>query len=99
MAYQVRTTKTAEAQIELAYRWFRTRDPDYADQWFRGLMDAIATLQEKPLRCSLARESSILLEELRQFCMVKAGTAIECCFLFGVMLYMFSMCGMWLKKT
>jgi plasmid stabilization system protein ParE len=66
MAYQVRTTKTAEAQIELAYRWLRSRDPDYADRWFRGLMNAIATLQEKPLRCMLARESSILPEELRQ---------------------------------
>jgi plasmid stabilization system protein ParE len=66
MAFQVRTTKQAEAQIEATYQWLSQSNPTYADQWFRGLMNTIATLQEKPLRCSLARESRTLPEEVRQ---------------------------------
>ncbi len=54
MAFQVRTAKTADAQIEAAYLWLKEYNPAYADQWFRGLMDTIASLQEKPRRCALA---------------------------------------------
>ena len=53
MAFQVRTTKAAELQIETAYLWLKKRNPTYADEWFKGLMNAIASLQEKPQRCSL----------------------------------------------
>jgi plasmid stabilization system protein ParE len=52
MAFQIEITPIAEAQIEQAYRWYRERNPEFADRWFRGLMNAIATLQEKPLRFS-----------------------------------------------
>jgi hypothetical protein len=44
MIFQVELTAVAEAQIEQAYQWFRDRNPQYADQWFRGLMNIIATL-------------------------------------------------------
>ena len=43
MAFQVRTTKTAELQIETAYLWLKKRNPTYADEWFKGLMNAIAS--------------------------------------------------------
>ena len=66
MAFQVRTTKTADAQIEAAYLWLREYNPAYADQWFRGLMDTIASLQEKPRRCALALEHEVFSEEVRQ---------------------------------
>ncbi len=66
MTFQVEITPIAEAQIEQAYRWYRERNPDFADLWFRGLMNAIATLQEKPQRCSLAIEHEIFPEEVRQ---------------------------------
>jgi plasmid stabilization system protein ParE len=56
MAFQVEITSIAEAQIEQAYRWYRERNSEFADRWFRGLMNAIATLQEKPHRCALAIE-------------------------------------------
>mgnify|MGYP006902060646 CR=1 FL=1 len=46
MAFQVEITPIAEAQIEQAYRWYRELNPEFADRWFRGLMNAIATLQE-----------------------------------------------------
>lgn len=66
MAFQVEITPIAEAQIEQAYRWYRERNPDFADRWFRGLMNAIATLQEKPQRCALAVEHEIFPEQVRQ---------------------------------
>jgi plasmid stabilization system protein ParE len=66
MTFQVETTPIAEAQIEQAYRWYRERNPEFADRWFRGLMNTIATLQEKPRRCSLAVEHEIFSEEVRQ---------------------------------
>lgn len=66
MAFQVEITSIAESQIEQAYQWYRERNPQFADQWFRGLMNAIATLQEKPRRCSLAIEHEIFPDEVRQ---------------------------------
>ncbi|MEQ8754284.1 MAG: type II toxin-antitoxin system RelE/ParE family toxin [Coleofasciculus sp. G1-WW12-02] len=66
MAFQIEITPIAEAQIEQAYRWYRERNPAFADRWFRGLMNAIATLQEKPQRCALAVEHEIFPEQVRQ---------------------------------
>ena len=66
MAFQVETTKSAELQIETAYLWLKKRNPTYADEWFKGLMNAIASLQEKPRRCSLAKENEVFVEEVRQ---------------------------------
>jgi plasmid stabilization system protein ParE len=51
MTFQVEITPIAEAQIEKAYCWYRERNPEFADRWFRGLMNTVATLQENPLRC------------------------------------------------
>lgn len=66
MAFQVEITPIAEAQIDRTYRWYRERNPELADLWFRGLMNVIATLQEKPQRCTLAVEHEIFSEEVRQ---------------------------------
>jgi len=44
----------------------REHNPAYAEQWFRGLMNAIASLQEKPLRCAIAPENEAFSEEVRQ---------------------------------
>jgi plasmid stabilization system protein ParE len=66
MIFQVEITSIAEAQIEVAYRWYRERNPEFSDRWFRELMNAIATLQDKPQRCTLAVEHKIFPEEVRQ---------------------------------
>lgn len=71
MAFQVEITPIAEAQIEQAYRWYREFNPD-ADRWFRGLMNAIATLQEKPQRCAKAIENEIFPQQVRQLLYGKA---------------------------
>ncbi len=72
MAFLVEITPIAESQIEQAYQWYRDRNPEFADRWFRGMMNAIATLQEKPRRCGLAIESEIFSEEVRQLLHGKA---------------------------
>ncbi len=66
MTFQVQITKAAAVQIEAAYLWLKKQNREFADQWFRGLMNAIATLQEKPLRCALALEKEVFSEEVRQ---------------------------------
>jgi plasmid stabilization system protein ParE len=66
MAFQVEITPIAEAQIDRAYRWYQELNPEFADRWFRGLMNTIATLQAKPQRCALAVEHEIFPEEVRQ---------------------------------
>jgi plasmid stabilization system protein ParE len=66
MTWTVEITPIAEAQIMEAYNWYRERNPEFADSWFRELMNMIATLQEKPLRCSLAIEHNIFSEQVRQ---------------------------------
>ncbi|MEH2240702.1 type II toxin-antitoxin system RelE/ParE family toxin [Nostoc sp.] len=62
----------AEAQIEQAYGWYLEQNPEFADRWFRELMNAIATLQEKSQRCALAVEHEIFPEEVRQLLYGKA---------------------------
>ncbi|NJM77846.1 MAG: type II toxin-antitoxin system RelE/ParE family toxin [Acaryochloridaceae cyanobacterium RU_4_10] len=66
MTFQVELTPIAEAQIEAAYRWYRERNPEFTDRWFRSLMNAIAKLQEKPRRCPLVIEHKIFPEEVHQ---------------------------------
>jgi plasmid stabilization system protein ParE len=66
MTFQVELTPIAEIQIEQAYQWYSDRNPQFADRWFRSLMNMIATLQEKPQRCAFAVEHEIFPEEVRQ---------------------------------
>jgi plasmid stabilization system protein ParE len=66
MEFQVRLTRSSEQQIEAIYLWLKERNPEYADQWFRGLMNLIATLQDKPRRCPLIKENHSTSEEIRQ---------------------------------
>jgi plasmid stabilization system protein ParE len=80
MTFQVEITPIAEAQIEQAYRWYRERNPEFADRWFRGLMNTIATLQEKPQRCALAVEHEIFPEEVRQLFYGKTKNAYRVLF-------------------
>jgi plasmid stabilization system protein ParE len=66
MEFQVKLTRSAEQQIESIYLWLKEGNPEYADQWFRGVMNAIATLQDKPRRGSLIKENHSTSEEIRQ---------------------------------
>ncbi|WP_375505785.1 type II toxin-antitoxin system RelE/ParE family toxin [uncultured Nostoc sp.] len=88
MAFQVEITPIAETQIKQAYRWYRERNPEFADRWFRGLMNAIATLQEKPQRCALAVEHEIFPEEVRQLLYGKSKKVGFCKELLAVTIFM-----------
>ena len=66
MVFQVRISRKAEIEIEAAYEWLKQSNASYADRWFQGLMNRLATLQEKPKRCSLATENNVFPEEVRQ---------------------------------
>ena len=80
MAFQVEVTPLAEVQIEQSYKWYRERNPEFADRWFRGLMNAIATLQEQPHRCGLAVEHEIFSEEVRQLLQGKSKNSYRVLF-------------------
>ncbi|HEY9866987.1 MAG TPA: type II toxin-antitoxin system RelE/ParE family toxin [Candidatus Obscuribacterales bacterium] len=66
MEFQVKLTQNAKLEIESAYLGLKNINPNYADQWFRDLMNTIATLQDKPKRFALARENDDFPEEIRQ---------------------------------
>ncbi len=50
MKFQVKLTRNASLELESIYLWLKQTNPDYAEQWFKGLMNTIATLQDKPRR-------------------------------------------------
>lgn len=57
MKYRVILQPPAIDDIEQAYLWIKEQAPDAADRWFRGLMQAIDTLESFPHRCGLAEEN------------------------------------------
>jgi len=67
MEFQVKLTGNAKLEIEAVYLWLKEYNPGYADQWFRDLMNTIATLQDKPKRFAFARENDDFHQEIRQF--------------------------------
>lgn len=66
MEFKVKLTRNAKHEIDLAYLWLKQHNASYADKWFRDLMNTIATLQDKPKRCALARENDAFPQEIRQ---------------------------------
>ena len=71
MTFQVELTPIAERQIEKAYQWYRDRNPEFADRWFRSVMNRISTLQVQPRRWALAVEHEIFPKRFGNFCMSK----------------------------
>lgn len=66
MTYTVLLQPTAEKEIESAYLFIRERSAERADRWYHGLLEAITTLEEMPLRCPIAPESETVSHEIRQ---------------------------------
>ena len=77
MTFQVELTPIAELQIEQAYQWYRDRNPEFADRWFRSVMNRILTLQVQPRRWALAVEHEIFQKRFNNFCMGKPVTFTE----------------------
>jgi toxin ParE1/3/4 len=60
MAYRVNITARAERDLERLYKELEAEHSGAALNWYRGLQDAIVSLEEYPNRCPTTPESVIL---------------------------------------
>lgn len=68
LAYDVKITDSAvlDAEEYVSYIQFQKREPEAAEQWLRGLISAILSLNELPSRYTLIPEGKRFPFELRQ---------------------------------
>ncbi len=66
MVYRVRFTANAEKDLERLYLWVVAQAPRRGPEWFKGLENAIDSLQENPRRCPLAPENYQPEDGIRQ---------------------------------
>jgi plasmid stabilization system protein ParE len=66
MTYRVITQPSAEAEAEEIFRWIQQGSPGAAVRWYRGLREAIESLEQNPQRCPLAPENEFFEEEIHQ---------------------------------
>lgn len=66
MAFEVSLSPRAIADAENAYLWLKEQNPEFANEWFQGLSDALVSLEQLPARCPIAAESQELDREVRQ---------------------------------
>jgi plasmid stabilization system protein ParE len=68
LAFQVNITEPALADAEDYVRFIRDvrKEPEAAERWFRGLVQAIYTLEELPERCPVIPEQDEFSFEIRQ---------------------------------
>lgn len=66
MEFRVNISPSALADAEAAYLWIRERNPEIAEGWFKGLLEAIDSLERLPARCPVAPEGKELGREVRQ---------------------------------
>lgn len=64
MAYLVKITPRAERDLAFLYEDIRAEDSDAAVEWYRGLRDAIVSLEKLPNRGSVTREDADLRQLL-----------------------------------
>ena len=62
MAYLVNIASRAERDLAHLYEEINAEHSDAAMKWYRGLKEAILSLEERPNRCPATREN----DELRQ---------------------------------
>jgi plasmid stabilization system protein ParE len=60
-------TGPAQRDIKAAYDWWKeNRSAEQADRWYAGIHATIKSLGSMPERCSLAPESDLLEQGIRQ---------------------------------
>ncbi len=58
MTYRIEISSVAESEADQAFLQLAQRtSPEYAKQWYCGLLNAIESLSKIPKRCTLAREN------------------------------------------
>ena len=60
MAYFVNITPRAERDFASLYREINAEESDAALEWYRGLKEAVLTLEELPNRCPVTSEKAQL---------------------------------------
>ncbi len=67
MTYRVELSSTAKTEADRAFLSFsQFTEPERAQEWYQGLIEAIASLREMPRRCAIARENIFFSQEIRQ---------------------------------
>ncbi|MDC0935602.1 type II toxin-antitoxin system RelE/ParE family toxin [Pirellulales bacterium] len=67
MTYRLHLADRAERDRDESFAWYaQSYSEDFAIKWYFGLSEAIRSLAEQPLRCSLARENNRFAFELRE---------------------------------
>ncbi len=84
MAYRVDISIPALLDAEKAFLFIRGDAPGKAKDWYEGLLKAVFTLENSPLRCAVAPESKDAGIEVRQLLYGKKKHSFR--ILFGVSL-------------
>ena len=80
MAYRVNASGPAKKDVKAAYEWIAEDYPDLAEEWYKGLIAAVNSLDEMPRRCPAAREQRKYKRELRQLLYGKGKSAYRILF-------------------
>jgi plasmid stabilization system protein ParE len=67
LVYRIEISPSALQDVRSCYEYIAETSEGRAHQWFRGLQDAIKSLEVMPLRFSLAPESDLLGVEVRHY--------------------------------
>lgn len=66
MAYRVDISLPALSDAENAYLRIKEESPEKAVDWYKGLLEAIYSLENFPNRCPIAPEAGAFVIEIRQ---------------------------------
>jgi plasmid stabilization system protein ParE len=66
MAYRVKVTEIAAAEIDDSYSWLKERSPAAAERWYDGLIASLKTLHQHPQRCARVFDEGSAGAEIRQ---------------------------------
>lgn len=66
MAYRVDISRPALADAENSYLRIKEESPVKAVEWYRGLLEAVYSLENFPNRCPIAPEARAFVIEIRQ---------------------------------
>ena len=66
MTYRVEISPQATKDSEELFLFLRDENPEAADRWLSGLIEAVYSLEDSPRRCGLAFEAEAFEREVRQ---------------------------------
>jgi plasmid stabilization system protein ParE len=74
--HRVLITGPAKRDIQAAHNWWaENRSAEQAERWYAGILAEIRSLRDMPERCSMAVESDLLAQGIRQHLFGLGGRA------------------------